>query len=86
MSKRGHSFNVVLDATQITHLGELATRSKCSQAQIIRFALRDAWNMVFRHKPTCADGSRCFVPHMHPQPDTHPQPHAPLLTDEDQGP
>ena len=74
MSKPAHPFNVILSAAQMDQLGQLARKRECSQAQVIRFALTSAYQMIFRHTPTCADGSRCYVPHMHSDIPKDPRP------------
>jgi len=66
MPKKAHPFNIMLSPTHVKSLTQLAQRSHCSQAHVLRCALDAAYRMVFAHVPSCADGSRCYVPHMHP--------------------
>ena len=88
MSKKGHPFNVILSKTQVEQLSALASKSNCSQAQVIRWTIAAAYHMAFRATPSCADGSRCFVPHLHASAPSHHPPKTDVLDNDgfDPGP
>lgn len=65
MQKTGHPFNVVLTRELHDQLSKMAKASHSSQGQTIRFLLKDAFAMRFQNQPTCSDGNRCLVPHLH---------------------
>lgn len=80
MAKKDNAFNVMLSTEQKNMLNQLAESLNCSKGQTFRFMLIAAYQMKFKDTPTCANGSRCFVPHMHGKADVdaaNPQPGLP---------
>ena len=65
-----HATNVLLDAPHRAALFQLAKHLDISMGAVIRRAIRFAYTFHVLQQPTCANGGRCLVPHMHPkQPD-----------------
>ncbi len=68
MSKKPpHSFNVLFDEDEMSMLDHLAHLTKTNKSIVLRQALKYRFAMEAQHVPTCADGRKCFVPHMHIQ-------------------
>lgn len=68
MPSKKHSFNVILDVVDVTHLKELAQKTRQSQGALVRQLLDAAYMHLILEQPTCADGRRCHVPQMHARP------------------
>ena len=62
---RSYSFNVVLSTADRDKLNQLKRHLFLPRGAVFRQLLRAAHAMVLEGKPTCVDGSRCFVPQMH---------------------
>lgn len=62
-----HNFNVMLTATDRENLQKCAELEQVSLGHIARIAIRAHISMVLHQAPTCATGTPCFVPHMHPR-------------------
>lgn len=65
MPTRKQSYNVILDERQLKRLTQLAINRACPRSAIVRTLIDNAYQMIQLHVPTCADGSKCFVPQMH---------------------
>jgi hypothetical protein len=65
MKSPGNPFNVVLSNKHSARLVDLAAHFECSKANVVRMSINSAHAMIFDKTPSCADGSKCFVPHMH---------------------
>lgn len=58
-------FHCLLSVEEYDMLNRLAAAEGVSAGQIMRAALRGKYAMQIARVPTCANGTRCFVPHMH---------------------
>ena len=65
MPSKDHSLNVLLDQETLAMLRSLAKAESVTMATIIRRSIRCEYAMRFNRVAACADGQRCFVPHMH---------------------
>ena len=68
VNPKAHNLSVTIYPTHIKMLDELALRLECSRAQVIRTLITSHYAHTVTHKPTCANGSQCLVPHLHNQP------------------
>lgn len=60
-----HKMTLIFDEPRNRKLEQLAERAGISKAAIVRQLIdRAAWHLL-AGVPTCADGKRCLVPHMH---------------------
>ena len=59
------NFNVRFDDAGRRELEALADRFRCSRAEVLRRLVSNAFTHITGKMPCCADGGRCFVPHMH---------------------
>lgn len=71
-SKGKHPFNVLLSPDENTALRQCAERLGVSRGLALRWALIRLHRMIVLGIPTCASGSSCYVPHMHPTPHIPP--------------
>ena len=58
-------FQFRLNQQHKDELNRLADYWRCSRAEVVRRLIRGAHDHVYQDAPACADGGRCFVPHMH---------------------
>jgi len=65
MSKKKHSFNVLLSEQEYVALDKLAHDTHCARSFIIRQCLQWRFEMHTAGTPLCASGQRCFAPHLH---------------------
>lgn len=65
MARKKHSFNVLLSDQEATLLMRLAHEHNCPRSFIIRECLRWRSDMMTNGAPLCANGQRCFAPHLH---------------------
>lgn len=65
MARKKHSFNVLLSDQEATVLEKLANQHNCPRSFIIRQCLRWRAEMLDNGTPLCANGQRCFAPHLH---------------------
>jgi len=65
MPKTSKPVNTLMDEHQYGVLVDLACIMNCSRGAVIRHALRNMEAMIILKTPTCANGQRCFTPHMH---------------------
>jgi len=77
MSKKNHSFNVLLSDQEAHHLKTLAAEHNCARSFIIRQCLRWRMEMLVNGQAICASGQRCYAPHLH---QCVPRPAAPPFT------
>lgn len=75
MTLHTKQFNVLLDKSERHMLAELAKSQRASSGFILRQLIARAYAMQYQNCPVCANGTPCFVPHMHhsrPNPLAHP--------------
>ena len=65
MLKHSVNFNVRFDQATRDELDAITKLWRCSAADTLRRLVRGAHSHIFKDSPSCADGGRCFVPHMH---------------------
>jgi len=65
MNTRDINFNVRFDKEGRRELELLSTIWRCSRAEALRRCVSNAAGHLSGTMPCCADGGRCFVPHMH---------------------
>ena len=65
MLRKDIPLNVKLDPVLKKKLEDLATASCVTMSQVVRAAVVAQHAMRFGKIPCCADGSRCYVPHLH---------------------
>ncbi len=65
MPKTSRPINTLMDERLYGALVDLACIMNCSRGAVIRSAVRNMEAMVIHNQPTCANGQRCFTPHMH---------------------
>ncbi len=72
MASRKHtrSFNVLFTPEEYAGLVKLSEVESCTKGAIVRRAVAYMQAMSVDDVPTCANGNRCFVAHMHPPPPT----------------
>lgn len=79
MTRKTHSFNVLLDPEERRMLEELRDTTGFSAGLVVRQAIRACHSMRVQHIPQCANGSPCLVPHMWhsapPAAPNYPPPH-----------
>lgn len=68
MPSNKYTFNVILGDDEVAALQALALKLKSSRGAVVRRLIDAAHNHAVREIPTCADGSRCYVPQMHVRP------------------
>ena len=66
MSKRTHSFNVLMSPEEYDRLVQVAAAQELPKSEVIRKLITSLHFMLLQGAPTCASGQRCFVPHLHP--------------------
>jgi len=72
MPKITKPVNTLMDEHLFGVLGSLACKLNCSRGAVIRQGIRHMESMILNHEPTCANGQRCFTPHMHTPPAAKP--------------
>lgn len=77
MSKKGHSFNALLDPDHFARLQALAKTLDISMGAVLRNLINSAHAMQVLNIPTCASGQNCFMPHLHPRQATIPNTETP---------
>lgn len=65
-------FNFELDKTRREQLEQVAMARGISQAATLRQLITAAFAMDVKNDPMCASGRKCFMPHVHPQPQKAP--------------
>jgi len=65
MMKCNHHFNMRFDEKTNEELTRLTEIFRCSRAELIRRLIFGTAAHCLKKEPTCANGSRCFVPQMH---------------------
>jgi len=65
MPKTSKPVNTLMDEDLYAELVDLAIIMSCSRGAVIRAAIRNMAAMMIFKTPTCANGQRCFTPHMH---------------------
>lgn len=63
--KNRKPFNLLLSPDEYTMLQQLAAQSGMSAGVELRAALRARHAMIILQCPTCANGTGCYVPHVH---------------------
>jgi len=74
MPSKAHPFNVLLAPHDVRQLAELADLDRSSKGAVVRRLIGAAHRHQIEGLPTCADGTRCFVPQMHARPPAPPHP------------
>lgn len=67
MAKKTHRMTALLTESDDRMLTQLCTLDNESKGAVLRVAIRSSYAMRVLHKPTCATGQPCLVPHVHPQ-------------------
>jgi len=67
-SKFGHNFNVLLDDLAYVKLTDLTQGGRVSRGHVIRQMIDATHRMQHGGYPTCASGSACMCPQLHPLP------------------
>lgn len=65
MPKQRISTNVILPPDLHAQLKQLADAAHMSMGALIRDMIRRHWNMDKSTVPVCANGTKCYVPHLH---------------------
>jgi len=73
MARLRHSTNIIFSKEEHEQLKAYAAKNHQSVGALIRTLFRHAYYMDEHGKPVCANGTKCFVPHLHPTP-TPPTP------------
>lgn len=66
--KKDIAFNVMLNADEERAHKQLADVTGLTRGALVRQCMRAMHTMLVCDTPTCANGNRCYVPQMHPQP------------------
>jgi len=64
--KTKHPFNFEINDTRRLQLRKVADTRGISMGATLRQLIAAAYTMDVDHKPVCASGRACFMPHMHP--------------------
>lgn len=66
--KHTRSVNILFTQPEFARLEMLGEHLGVTRSAAARMALNAAYLMLLDQQPTCANGARCYVPHMHPPP------------------
>lgn len=66
VTKRTHTTQILLSPEEHNNARRLAEQAGLSLGALIRHLLVLRGLMLWYASPCCADGQRCYVPHMHP--------------------
>jgi hypothetical protein len=56
---------IMFDTETLAQAKALQDNGRNSVAHVVRAAIRDRYNMMIDHRPTCANGGACHCPHTH---------------------
>ncbi len=60
-----HAFNVLMSEHEVYQLDQLAKEHHCARSFIVRQTIRWRFEMMTNGTALCANGQRCFAPHLH---------------------
>ena len=65
MKKMERKFTVLLSQEDDEKLIAVCDVTQESKGAVLRRLIRSSYSMQVLHQPVCANGMRCYVPHMH---------------------
>ncbi len=67
-SQKTKPVNTLMSPQEKSELDELALKLRLSAGAVVRQAISAMHRHVIQNEPLCANGQKCFVPHMHALP------------------